>query len=330
MNATGGCRTHPKYLGKRQPKSSCKVCWAIWMTENPVAQVSRNLIDAMKEVKALEITSTPVIQSGIGDEEQFVLLLSDLQVGVSTPTFGFAVFHQRMEKLLANLRKVVLLHRKAHPVNVLNVFMLGDNIQNEIIGKVVDLDHLEGTVFIQLFQHALPALERFFQELLNDFEKIKVTCVHGNHGSLGKFMANTTNFDDVAYEFLKAVFRDEPRIEFSTTLQFYNVAQIYGYKFLLVHGDKIPSTWSIPYYGITTRSMRWEGSIGQYNYLCMGHFHTYTIIDVSTRVVFINGTFLSDDEWTIKTLGWTSSVCQMLLSVHPKQGVSFVRRINLG
>lgn len=126
MNATGGCRTHPKYLGKRQPKSSCKVCWAIWMTENPVSQVSRNLIDAMKEVQPLAITSTPVIQSGEGDEEQFVLLLSDLQVGVSTPTFGFAVFHKRMENLLTSLRKVVLLHRKAHPVNVLNVFMLGD------------------------------------------------------------------------------------------------------------------------------------------------------------------------------------------------------------
>ncbi len=26
----GKCRTHPRYLARRQPKSSCKHCWITW------------------------------------------------------------------------------------------------------------------------------------------------------------------------------------------------------------------------------------------------------------------------------------------------------------
>lgn len=198
------------------------------------------------------------------------------------------------------------------------------------MGYVVDLDHLEDVLAVQLFHHCIPALMAFFAEMLQIFAEVRVWCVRGNHGSMGRFTAaETTNFDDVAYYFLQMFFRDNPRIKFNIADKFYNEAVVLGKKFVLVHGDKIPSTWSIPFYGITTRSMRWQGSIGDYEYLCLGHFHTYNMLEVSNRTVFMNGTFLSDDEWTIKTLGWTSSVCQMLLGVHPKRGVSFVRRIAL-
>jgi hypothetical protein len=327
----GGCQKHPKYAGRKQPTNNCTVCWTIWKEQNPVARISRNLIASAREIVPSPEIVLPRFEQGDGDEERFVLLLSDLQVGVTSPTFNFNVFHQRMETLARGVTKVTLLHRKAHPVNILHVFMLGDNIQNERIGYVVDLDHLEGVLSIQLFQHCIPALMAFFDEMLTLFTEIHVSCVRGNHGSMGRFnAADSTNFDDVAYYFLQAFFRGNPRIHFDISDKFWNTVDIFKKRFVLVHGDKIPSTWSIPFYGITTRSMRWQGSIGDYEYLCLGHFHTYNVLEVSGRTVFMNGTFLSDDEWTIRTLGWTSSVCQMLLGIHPKRGVSFVRRIDLG
>lgn len=73
--------------------------------------------------------------------------------------------------------------------------------------------------------------------------------------------------------------------------------------------------------------MRWQGSIGDFDYLCMGHFHNATMLDWNGKTIFVNGTFLSDDEWTMQRLGLSSSLCQLLLGVHPKRGVSFVRRI---
>lgn len=325
-----GCRKHPRYQGKTQPKTNCTVCWAIWQEQNPISRISKSLIAEMKLVKPTPLIDVFPAEQGEGDEEQFVLLLSDLQVGVTTPTFNFAKFHERMHKLARGVAKITALHRKSHPVKVLHVFMLGDNIQNERIGWMVDLDHLEAVLAVQLFQHCIPALQEFFTEMLGLFDVVKVSCVRGNHGSMGRFTAaETTNFDDVCYYFLQSFYRQETRIMFNIADKFYNEVNIYKKRFLLVHGDKIPSTWSIPFYGITSRSMRWQGAIGDYEYLCLGHFHTFNVLDVSSRTVFMNGTFLSDDEWTIKTLGWTSSVCQMLLSVHPRRGVSFVRRIDL-
>lgn len=328
-NLVGACPKHPKYTGKSQPRTSCKTCWSFWQTINPVARVSANLIRAMSGIPSVEQTEPPVLVSAVGDEEEFVLLLSDLQVGVCSPTFSFSVFHRRMDTLAKSIGSIVSLHRKAHPVKKLNIFMLGDFIQNEMIGRVVDLDHLEGTVAIQLFQHCIPALQIFLRTMLQVFEEVEVWCVRGNHGSLGKFMADSTNFDDVAYYFLKQVFVREHRIQFHIAGQFFNMASVMGHKFMLVHGDKIPMHLTLPWYGVTTRAMRWQGSIGEFEYLCLGHFHVFSVVDWSNMTVFSNGTFLSDDEWTIKTLGLSSSVCQMLLGVHPKRGVSFVRRVGL-
>lgn len=96
------------------------------MEQNPVSRISKNLIAGAKLIVPSPVIELPVLGETEGDEEQFALLLSDLQVGVTTPTFNFAIFHKRMEALAKNVAKVTALHRRAHPVHILNVFMLGD------------------------------------------------------------------------------------------------------------------------------------------------------------------------------------------------------------
>jgi len=296
-----------------------------------IAEISDFLIKkASRIVPKISPVSPPkrIVQAK-GDEEVFVVLLSDFQVGIKTATYNVKTFEKRMKNLTVNLLKVVDLHRKSHQVNNLVVFLLGDIVHNENIMRFLSLDELDVVIHEQVFQYAVPQLQAFFIEMLKHFKNILVYCVRGNHGQFGKLYASTTNLDDVVYHFLKSSFSENKRIVFKIAETFYNVADIYGKRFLLVHGDTINMHYQMPWYGITTRAMRWTGSIGDFDYLCMGHFHSFAVIDWLGKTIFVNGTFLSDDDWSKQRLGLKSSVCQMLLGVHPKRGVSFVRKIFL-
>lgn len=298
-----------------------------------IAEISDRLVKAigelnLKVVKEIPKPNFPTKENG-ADEEEFVLLLSDFQIGMRTKSYNFSIFKKRFKTLENNIIKVLNLHRRSHPVRKLNIFLMGDLVQNENILRFVDLDELEGVVKKQLFEIAIPSLTELLTSMLSAFESIEVWCVHGNHGNMGRLHSKQTNLDDVAYIFLKQIFRENKRIKFNLTDHFFNMATIKGWKFLLVHGDTIPMHLTLPWYGITTRVMRWQNSIGNFSYVCMGHFHSASMLDWNGKTIFVNGTFLTDDEWTLKKLGLNSSLCQLLLGVHEKNGVSFVRKIFL-
>jgi len=138
-----------------------------------------------------------------------------------------------------------------------------------------------------------------------------------------------TNWDEIAYHFLKSRFRDFKNIEFTIAERFFQFVDVMGWKFLLVHGDQIPMFLNIPIYGVTTRSMRWQQTLGHFDILTLGHFHNFTAFDWNDSQIIINGTFVTDDEWVAKVLGLKGSCSQTLMSVHPKKGVTFMSKIQL-
>ena len=298
--------------------------------EQIISQLAAELIKYADEiVPRVPPTTLKKIKNGRGDEEVFVLLLSDFQVGIKTSTYNTSVFEERFARLTRNVLKVLALHRRSHPVNRLVVFLLGDLVHNEEVARFLSIDELEVVVHEQVFRYAIPILQSFFVEMLRNFKSVEVYCVRGNHGQFSKLHASTTNLDDIIYHFLHASFSREKRIKFYISETFYQIAKIFHFKFLLVHGDTIRMHYQIPWYGITTRVMRWQNSIGNFDFVCMGHFHSFAALDWGGKTIIINGTFLSDDDWSKQRLGLTSSVCQVLLGVHPKRGISFIRKIFL-
>ena len=133
----------------------------------------------------------------------------------------------------------------------------------------------------------------------------------------------------MGYLFLEQRFRDTPHIKFHIATNFYQVAEVEGFKFLLVHGDDIRSWMNLPWYGITQRLMRWYQSICHFDYLCLGHFHSYANFEWNNTEVIMNGTFVTDDAYALKKIGMGGSPRQVLFSVHPKWGVVFMRKIFL-
>lgn len=299
-------------------------------TKEIVAMLSEKLInDLLPQIKFLPKIKRLRFPKAKGDPEHFVLLVSDLQAGHKTKSFNLRILGERVKRLVKHTLLVTDLHRRSHPVPRLSIFLMGDLIQHERIGALVSLDELEDTVKVQLFDAVIPYLTEAIYTLAGEFEEIDIYCVRGNHGSYGKFAATTTNWDDVAYRFLEMSFKKSDHIKFHIADNFYQLAEIEGYKFLMLHGDDIRSWMNLPWYGVTQKAMRWYQSIVHFDYLCLGHFHTFAAFDWNNTEIIMNGTFCTDDAYALKKLGMGGTPKQILFSVHKDYGVVFLRKIFL-
>ncbi|MFA5445361.1 MAG: metallophosphoesterase [Bacteroidales bacterium] len=302
---------------------------------NIAAEITERLIDYAKsdDVEPLHLAppGQPLIIPSDSDyePETFVLLLSDLQAGHKTETFNFEVLRDRMRKLVERTLRITALHRKSHPIPNLEIFLLGDLVHGERVGKTVDLDELEDVVKVQMFDVVIPLLEDAIAEFAQNFESVKVRCVRGNHGKISKENAVTSNWDDFIYYFLESRFRTTYNVEFTIAHRFFQIVDIHGWRFLLAHGDQINMYLNIPLYGLTNRSMRWQDTLGAFDFMCVGHFHNFAMMDWNHSQIIINGCFVTDDEWVAKVLGLSGSCSQVLMSVHPKRGVTFTSKIHL-
>lgn len=304
-------------------------------SQNIAAEIVERMVDYAKSNDTDPIRVPPMQKPMIVTDtdfgpETFVLLLSDLQAGHMTETFNFKVLKERMKRLVERTLRITALHRKSHPIPNLEIFLLGDLVHGERVGKTVDLDELEDTVKVQMFDVVIPLLEWAITEFACNFEQVNVRCVRGNHGKVSKENANTTNWDDFIYYFLDSRFRDFSNVNFTIAKRFFQHVEVNNVKFLLAHGDQINMYLNIPLYGLTNRSMRWQDTLGKFDVMTVGHFHNFAQMDWNHTSIVINGCFVTDDEWVAKVLGLSGSCSQVLMSVHPTKGVTFTSKIQLG
>lgn len=278
------------------------------------------------EIPQLELTM------GDGDEEEAVLVISDLQVGHKTPTTTLRILQNRGERLAKRFLKIVQLHRNAYPIRRLHLFLLGDLIQSEDVGYKVGLDELEMVLMEQIFKGAVPILERLLLTLLPYFpDGIDVWTVSGNHGRLDKFHAESTNWDTLIYRFLEGRFGTVEGVRFHIQPnQFYQKVRVRKSWFLLFHGDQIRSYLNLPWYGLTRHVTRWQGSLPgpKFRYAVCGHFHVCSFINFNDVSIFVNGCWVTDDQWVLKKVAMASTAKQIAFGVHDR-GVSWRYEIDL-
>jgi predicted phosphodiesterase len=299
------------------------------MKHEIISALAEKIIAGIKKFPPIDVSPAKIKQGGRFDEEEFILLVSDLQAGHKTKTFNLSVLKERGKILVDRLLKITAIHRASHPVRNINLFLLGDNIHNETIGRFLGLDEFDGVVMSQIWDGAMPVLSHLIASCAKNFEKVKVYCVRGNHGNMGKLAATTTNFDDVIYHFLRLQFKEAKNVEFRIADNFYQIVRVKNTKFMLTHGDSIKMWMNIPSYGIVQRLMRWQGSTEQFDVLVLGHFHNFWHGDWNDKEFIVNGTFVTDDDWVRKNMGLSGSCVQTLLSVHERQGITFTRKIKL-
>ncbi len=281
-----------------------------------------------KSLSVHRVIPPPKLKPANKDEELFGLMFSDCQIGLKTQTYNVKVFEERLKTYINNYRIILRKERRSIPVRNVAVFMLGDILHNDIIGRFLTLDEFELVVIKQWENVALPNLEMFVGELLKDFEKVSIYAVMGNHGNYQSLSFND-NFDLLTYKTLKMLFRNEPRIDWHISEHFNLLTTIMGKRFHLCHGDQMACYNGTPYFAMIRKTLNWSNSYGAFDYQFFGHFHHCVFFYLSKLIMMINGTFVSDCEYTMKRLGVNAPPRQWCFSIHPTYGITAKWEIHL-
>lgn len=308
------------------------------MTTNERKQLIRraalveNVVESVREALGVMPTpSYPQLSFGkaSGQEETAVLVLSDTHAGKESASYNSDVFAARLRHVGTTVERLVRIHRSDHKVQKLVIIMDGDMVDGEGIYPTQPF-HVDQTVLNQIFRVAVPAYLEFLGLMSQLFKSVEVHCVPGNHGRVGKFAAETSNWDTVLYNVLEIATKDNKRITWDITDGWHKFVEVDGTRILVAHGHQIKSVLNIPWYGVTTKIMRWAGSVGPFDIFIMGHYHTRAYADWNDKQFIMNGTMVTDDEFSREVVGMSSSTQQTLFFTHPTKKVTSYHSITLG
>lgn len=323
----------PANIIKKLPKEILKDQDEKRLLQQQVKEQSRTelIIDSIKEAIIPFELHDNIMYKAVGnkkEEEEAVLVLSDIHVGKVTKSYNPKVFKERLKKVNTGMLRIIELLRNGYKIDTLNIILGGDIVDGEGIFPTQAMTIDQG-VLKQVFQTGVPEFSNMFINLLKYFKKIKVHCVRGNHGRSGRFADETSNWDIALYEACKITTQNYKNIEWNISYDWNNLFKIYAWEFLLVHGHQIKMSLQIPHYGITNKGMRWQGSMGHFDYLVLGHFHVAQYCEWNNFEYCMNGTFSSDDEFGQEIIGLMGSPKQLFFGVHPRKGVTWRYKINL-
>lgn len=214
--------------------------------------------------------------------------------------------------------------------------MGGDSISGSIHEELAETNDLSSIPAVRDYC----AHVRWGIETLRDALKcpIRVVRVPGNHDRTTRKPRHKgyveTSFDTIISWHLEMCFKDDPDVQFFLPPENDALFEIYGFKFLLTHGDMMGTGGGTGYIGpvapITKGHRKLVETYMQANkrvdYVLTGHFHTA----VETEYGWGNGCIPGFSEYArLKIRAKPSPPVQWLLSVHPERGVTTRRQINL-
>lgn len=210
-------------------------------------------------------------------------------------------------------------------------------------GIVVPLggDMISGNIHDELTAtneiNSMPAILDLYGELVasisilaDAFGHVMLPCVSGNHGrdtrKIWSKDRHATSFDWLLYMFLAKHFAGDARVQFKIPTGPDIGYSIYGYRYLLTHGDKLGHGGDglIGFLGPVTRGDHKRRSrnaqINQpYDTLLAGHWHQYAHL---SRLI-VNGSLKGYDEYAF-TEAFSFEVPQQALWItHHKHGMTY-------
>lgn len=162
--------------------------------------------------------------------------------------------------------------------------------------------------------------------LADEFNRVFVPCVTGNHGRIHKKprYKNRTelNFEWLLFQFLSRHFEGDPRVSFLIPDGPDAQWSVYGTSYLMTHGDQFSGGSGIS--GIFTpialgaaRKQKKQAAIGQnFQKLLVGHFHQY----IHTNNFIVNGSLKGYDEYANAHNFAFEPPQQALWITHPTKG----------
>jgi hypothetical protein len=244
---------------------------------------------------------------GVGGKEEIAIAsVADLHYHLVNNTYDIELANAVVERYVNKIIQLTELHRTQCPVNKLVLLLLGDLIQGSSGNFPAQRWTTMETALDQSFALAKLLVE-VIEKLLVAFDEIEVDTVFGNHGQL--FPKKTSvepehaNAELVVYRYLTFAFRNEPRVKFKVTTEWYQIVEHGGMRIFLTHGHAIPGAGSIE--SIIGAFRRWQDILPSFDCAFIGHFHRLALLSLprpfgnpKPRYIFMNGSPVLDDDFS--------------------------------
>lgn len=292
--------------------------------------IADRLFNKVNSLPSAKRTYTPK-QSKKSINEEVCLILSDLHLGYEFTLeetggiceYNYEIFKKRLNTLKQNVTEKLELHIPQYKKKVLNVFILGDIVSGTPLAGAWEAAYTDMPIKDQVMK-GFDNISSFVYYYSTMFDQINLYCVRGNHGRTErqKIEKDYCNWDNICYEFIKLRFKEVDNINVHTADSFFQTANINGYNFLVLHGDKISGSTSLS--KLEDAQLRVSAMKREfYDYVLSGHYHVGQESSTVLGKVIVNGSFLGGDIYSVQSLQQSRRPEQKLFGVNKKEGISW-------
>lgn len=302
-------------------------------------RITQAVVDATERVKP-NYKAKPYRKSN-KEEHEFVLLWSDTHAGeiVSAEetnhinTYDWDIMTKRMDKI----REGILSYQENRPYTVkkLNILALGDMLSGNIH------EELEATNEMPLAEATVQFgvdNAHFVDALHETFPEVHFAGIVGNHPRAHKkpwYKQGYDNADWTAYNISRLILKHRKNITFDIPKASQNLTTVAErFRILSFHGDNVRSSMpGVPWGGIMRRVNALQASYSNQRtpidmFVC-GHFHSAAFVQSDAGQIAINGSVKGVDEFSLKAFGGGRPPQQLLLTFHPRYGLTDVSMLDL-
>lgn len=210
------------------------------------------------------------------------------------------------------------------------VILGGDMVEGVIHDEIRDtVDETVMQAVITLHDELVPHIKA----LCDEFERLHVPCVAGNHGRLDRKPRQKNgpalNFDWLLYQFLARTIGSDPKYRDRVTFQIpegYECSyRVHGLRYMLTHGDAFKGGNGItgpllPWMRGGLKASKSYTAMGMpFDVMLMGHWHQLRYL----RSIIVNGSLVGYNEYAAKNHFDYEPPQQALWITHPTRGLTF-------
>lgn len=261
-----------------------------------------------------------------------VLMLSDLHLdevveldemdGINS--YSRAIAEKRLQRVVDGAVMMVRDYVAGLEIDGIVVALLGDIITGDIHEELAKTNEAPVPATIV---HWVPILASALRHLADEFGKVHVPTVDGNHDRTTKRTQNKKRAETsnawIVYNWLADTLRDDPRITFGISTSPEQIISVYDTRFLLSHGDTFRSAGGVG--GLYPSLLKWllrrhslySQTKQDFDFALLGHWHQYLL----GQDFFVNGSLKGYDEYAKQNGFGFERPLQSMFIVTPERGV---------
>lgn len=275
--------------------------------------------------------------------ENAVLILSDLHISEQVNNeeidglnhYNFDILNYRLNALYEGIANIIKNGLEGYTLESINLILNGDLVTGTIHDELMETNEF---IEVEAVILAQKVISEYILSLRHLFPVVNVFGVSGNHGRLTKnvrYKRAWNNWDYLIMKMVESRLDGLPGINFSIPKATTQTFHIGKHKVYIDHGFGIRSWNRIPYYGIhtwanNTQTALISGHLDPVDVFVLGHFHRPAYIEDAGGFVFMNGSMIGTNEFSLKRLHTTSEPSAWFfgLGYHPVKRLTFIYKMN--